>query len=92
MRFRTLNYASSRFAMMSFFEAAFCVKHYTTLIVVDLQRIFSFNSLKFYTLKSRLQLFFALDVTACNRPRHPHYHVFTITLRHTTLGRIPLYE
>jgi hypothetical protein len=36
--------------------------------------------------------FFSSGVTAPIGPRPPHYRGFTITLRHTTLGRAPLYE
>ena len=33
--------------------------------------------------------FFSYGTTARNGPRSPHYSGFTITLRHTTLGRTP---
>jgi len=36
--------------------------------------------------------FFYHDATAPSGPRSPHYQGFTITLRHTTLGRTPLDE
>jgi hypothetical protein len=35
-------------------------------------------------------LFFSNDSTAPWGPRPPHYRGFTITIRHTTLGRTPL--
>jgi len=36
--------------------------------------------------------FFFHGQTAANRPGNPHYWGFTITLRHTTVGRTPLHE
>jgi hypothetical protein len=39
-----------------------------------------------------LNIFFFNDSTAPWGPRPPHYRGFTITLRHTTLGRTPLDE
>jgi hypothetical protein len=36
--------------------------------------------------------FVSIGATAPRGPRPPHYQGFTITLRHTTLGRTPLYE
>ena len=39
-----------------------------------------------------LLIFFCQDSTASSRPRPPHYCCFTVTLRHTTLGRTPLDE
>jgi hypothetical protein len=38
------------------------------------------------------QHLFSNGLTTPSRPRPPHYRGFTITLRHTTLGRTPLDE
>jgi len=37
-----------------------------------------------------MKLYFLHAATASSGPRSPHYLGFTITLRHTTLGRTPL--
>jgi len=36
--------------------------------------------------------YFPQGTTAPSGPEPPHYRGFTITLRHTTLSRTPLYE
>ena len=43
-------------------------------------------------IKLTLNTFLLHGTTAPSGPRPPHYRGFTITLRHTTLGRIPLDE
>ena len=42
--------------------------------------------------KLRTTFFFFCATTGSSGPRSPHYRVFTITFRHTTLGRTPLDE
>jgi len=48
------------------------------------------NSAKLKT--EHVQTDFYYGATASSGPGPPHYRGFTITLRHTTLGRNPLYE
>jgi hypothetical protein len=45
-----------------------------------------------YTKHVARDIFFPNGATAPRGPRPPHYRGFTITLRHTTPGRTPLYE
>ena len=82
---------------VKFFNLLFYVNEDENIMLVSDDGMSHLNTLNFVDICRRLLIqrnkiifFFLHGATAHSGPRPPHYRGFTITLRHTTLGRTPL--